>query len=565
MDGPEISEPLSLSFDVVIVGGAVSGASTAILLRRQLPHLRVLVVEKTDRFDWKVGESTVEISAYFLTRVLKQYDHLSREQLPKQAFRYWFVNDRVTCLREASEVGPTQLARTPSFQLDRSKLDAHLLKVAAEEGAEVWRPARVTAFELHGDAGNRLTVEREDGGRVEVDARWIVDATGRHAMLARKRGGVTPIDSHPISAIWVRYRGVKDMDGPEVAGTDPSDPFARAVLASRRLATNHFNGWGYWIWFIPLKDGETSVGLVWDKRLVEPAGRTPLEKLRSFLDGNPLSRELLEHATPVDDDCRSYGHLPYFVDEFIGPGWACVGDAGGFLDPFYSPGLDQMAFSVHTRVELMKKALSGAPAEEMEKAYAEHNRCYGRFFRYFYESIYKDKYYVMGDYDTMTAAFLLDTGLYYAAAIMPVYRWSHERMGFPPYFQDGAEIGFYPIRFYNRRLTAIARRKKALGIYGNHNHGRRPGFVGFSVRSAFLVMIGHGLLRWWKAELANAWTYVSRPKPRADVSSPRAAVPPSLRSPHAAPPPARPLPQSAPDAETAGASSDRPAFPRAAR
>ena len=66
-----------------------------------MPGLKVLVVEKTDRFDWKVGESTVEkISAYFLTRVLKQYDHLSREQLPKQAFRYWFVNEKVTCLRD---------------------------------------------------------------------------------------------------------------------------------------------------------------------------------------------------------------------------------------------------------------------------------------------------------------------------------------------------------------------------------------------------------------------------------------------------------------------------------
>ncbi|MCA1582910.1 MAG: NAD(P)/FAD-dependent oxidoreductase [Acidobacteria bacterium] len=499
------------SYDVVIVGGAVSGASTAILLKRQMPELKILVVEKTDRFDWKVGESTVEISAYFLTRVLKQYDHLSREQLPKQAFRYWFVNDRVTSLREASEVGPTQLARTPSFQLDRSKLDEHLLKVAAQEGSDVWRPARVTSFELGGDAGNRLTVDRGTGERIEVSARWIVDATGRHAMLARKRGGVTPIDSHPTSALWVRYNGVKDMDGPEVAGTDPSDPFSRSVLASRRLATNHFTGWGYWIWFIPLRDGETSVGLVWDKRLVTPAGATPLEKLQNFLDGNPLTRELLEHATPVEGDCRSYGHLPYFVDKFIGPGWTCVGDAGGFLDPFYSPGLDQMAFSVHSRVGLLKKALSGAPAEEMEKAYAEHNRCYDRYLRYFYDSIYKDKYYVMGDYDTMTTAFLLDTGLYYAAAILPVYRWSHDRLGFPPFFQDGAEIGYYPIRFYNRRLTAIARRKMALGIYGNHNDGRRPGFVGFSVRSSLFVMIAHGLLRWGKAEIANAWSYVARP------------------------------------------------------
>src|SRR5215471_2561782 len=499
-----ISEPFTaLQYDVVIIGGAVSGASTAILLKRRMPRLRVLVVEKSDRFDWKVGESTVEISAYFLTRVLKQYDHLSREQLPKQAFRYWFVNDDVTCLREASEVGPTQLARTPSFQLDRSKLDEHLLKVAAEEGSEVWRPARVA-----------------------VSAKWVVDASGRHAMLARRRGGVTPIQSHPTSAIWVRYRGVKDMDGPETTGTDPSDPFSRAVLASRRLATNHFTGWGYWIWFIPLRDGETSVGLVWDKRLVTPEGSTPLEKLQLFLDSNPLTRELLEHAAPIEDDCRSYGHLPYYVDTFIGPGWTCVGDAGGFLDPFYSPGLDQMAFSVHTRVDLMARALSGAPSEEMEKAYAEHNRCYGRFFRYFYESIFRDKYYVMGDYDTMTTAFLLDTGLYYAAAIMPVYRWKHDRLGMPPYFQDGAELGYYPIRFYNQRLVSIARRKQALGIYGNHNAGRRPVFGGYSVRSSFLVMIAHGLLRWWKAELANAWTYVVKPKPLSRTSpSHKANVP----------------------------------------
>ena len=174
-----------------------------------------------------------------------------------------------------------------------------------------------------------------------------------------------------------------------------------------------------------------------------------------------------------------------------------------------------MAFSVHTRVALIERALSGAPAEEMEKAYEEHNRCYSRFFQYFYESIYRDKYYVMGDYDTMTTSFLLDTALYYCAAILPVYRWSHGRLGVPPYYEDGAEIGYYPIRFYNRRLVSIAKRKKALGIYGNHNAGRRPGFVGFSVRSAIAVMLAHGLLRWVKAEIANAWTYVVRPRPLA--------------------------------------------------
>ena len=172
------------------MGGAISGAATAVLLRRRMPDVKILVVEKSAAFDWKVGESTVEVSAYFLTRELKLYDHLSREQLPKQAFRYWFHNEKVSCLREASETGPTQLARTPSFQLDRQKLDEHVLALAAKEGAEVWRPAKVVDVALNGDAGNTLVIEKADGTRATVRCKWVVDATGRQAMLARKRGGV---------------------------------------------------------------------------------------------------------------------------------------------------------------------------------------------------------------------------------------------------------------------------------------------------------------------------------------------------------------------------------------
>ncbi len=530
---------MEFSFDVVVIGGAISGASTAVLLRRRMPDAKVLVVEKSTAFDWKVGESTVEIASYFLTRELKLWDYLSREQLPKQAFRYWFNNEKVSCLREASETGPTQLTRTPSFQIDRSTLDEHVIGLAAQEGAEIWRPAKVVDVALGGEAGNTLVVEKSDGTRATVTCKWVVDATGRQAMLARKRGGLRPIESHPTSAIWVRYRGVKDMDGPEVAGLHSSDPFHRAVLAPRRLATNHFMGWGYWIWFIPLKGGETSVGLVWDTRLVQPEGTTPLERLTRFLDANPLTKELLTHATPVEGDCRTYGHLAYLVDSFVGPGWTCVGDAGGFLDPFYSPGLDQMSFSVYARIPLIERALKGTPAPEMAEEYALHNRRYARYFAYFYEAIFRDKYHVLGDYDTMTTAFLMDTALYYLAAVIPTYKWSSERLGLPPYYQDGAEIAFYPMRFYNRRLVAIAKRKRALGIYGNHNAGLRPGLVGFSLRGASWVMLGHGLVRWAKAELANAWTYVSRPTP---IGGPVPNLPP--REKRAAPAPG--LTESAP-------------------
>src|SRR5262249_4137892 len=123
--------------------------------------------------------------------------------------------------------------------------------------------------------------------------------------------------------------------------------------------------------------------------------------------------------------------------------------------------------------------------------------------------------------------YLADRALSSCAGVMPIYRWSHDRMGIPPFFEDGAEIGYYPIRFYNRRLVTISQRKKALGIYGNHNRGIRPKFVGFSVRSSMWVMLFHGLARWAKVEIANAWTYVVKPKPIAKPEpAPAAAAEP---------------------------------------
>lgn len=497
------------------MGGAIAGASTALLLRRRLPHLRVLIVEKKTEFDWKVGESTVEVSAYFLTRELRLAEYLIREHLQKQSFRFWFHHGEVRSLPEASEVGPYQLARTPAFQLDRSKLDEHVLQRAVQEGAELWRPARVVSFALAEDTGqadNTLLVER-GGRRVEVRARWLVDASGRSAMIARAKQMLHPLREHPTAAIWARFRGVRDLEGPEICGTDPANPYLRSVLAPRWLATNHFTGWGYWIWFIPLRGGETSIGLVWDQRLVEPQGAHPQEKLLRFLQDNPLTRQLIEGAEVVPGDVRQFGHLPYLVDRAAGVGWSLVGDAAGFLDPFYSPGLDQMGFSARWTVELIRQREKMGDGESFARFVAEHSRAYTRYFRLLFEGIYRDKYYLMGDYDTMTAAFLLDTSLYYLVEAIPLYRWSADRMLVPPFYQKYSEIALRPIRFYQRRLVSIARRKRKLGIYGARNAGRRPRLVGFSVRSAVWLMFARGLGYYLRAEAENALSYLIRPKP----------------------------------------------------
>lgn len=528
--------------DVVVLGGALAGASAALLLRRRHPELRVLIVERTPRFDWKVGESTVELSAYFLTRVLRLFDHLSREQLPKHGLRFWFHNGKVARLREASESGSGQLPRLPTFQLDRQKLDEHVLSLAVGEGAELWRPAKIVDVRLPEETGEpegTVAVER-DGRTVEVRAGWIVDATGRAAVVARKRGWLRPLEELPTAAIWGRFTGVKDMDGPEVAGCDPDDPFVRSCIAARRLSTNHFTGYGYWIWFIPLQGGEMSIGAVWDRTMVTPEGKSPEERLRWFLDGNPLTRELAAGAKAVEGDTRMYAHLPYLVDRVAGKGWSLAGDAAGFLDPFYSPGIDQLAFSVLFTMELIQKSRRGPAPREFEAFLEDHNEAYTRYLRYFFEAIYREKYALMGDFDTMTASLLLDTALYYFFNVIPTYRWSHRYMLNPPFYPKGAKFAFHYIGLHRRRLVSIARRKMKLGIYGNHNAGRRPRLLGFTLGWTTVGMFLKGLFYWARAEAMNAWSYIARPRPMkasmpGPLSPPAAAEEPALPSKAAAP------------------------------
>ncbi|MBV8201179.1 MAG: FAD-dependent monooxygenase, partial [Acidobacteria bacterium] len=293
--------------DVLILGGAFSGAAAAILLRRERPGLRVLVVERAAAFDAKVGEATTEMSAMFLTRRLAMWEHLEREHLPKEGLRYWFSNDQVAGHPQASEVGSTLRSAVPSFLLRRDTLDEHLLATAVAEGAELWRPARASAVTL-GDFDHRVTVERDGRERV-VACRWLLDATGRATFLARHLGLVERNHDHPTAAVWCRWQGVRHVD--DLAARGPL-AFARGNVASRRLATNHYMGYGYWVWFIALGNGETSVGIVYDQRIHKLSlGTERAADYRAFLDAIPAAAELLAGAQMRGEDLRSYSHLAY--------------------------------------------------------------------------------------------------------------------------------------------------------------------------------------------------------------------------------------------------------------
>jgi len=123
------------AYDVVIIGGALSGAATAILLRREQPKLRVLIVEKSTAFTRRVGEATVEVSAWFLSRLLGLTQYLNEAHLVKQGMRFWFANPEARTLDQCSEIGGRYLSRVPAFQVYRATLDEEVLARARALGA----------------------------------------------------------------------------------------------------------------------------------------------------------------------------------------------------------------------------------------------------------------------------------------------------------------------------------------------------------------------------------------------------------------------------------------------
>src|SRR5438874_13837541 len=80
-----ITAAMQFDYDVVIIGGAFSGAATALMLKRKHPAARVLIIEKAAEFDRKVGESTTELSSRYMTRLLGLANYLAHHHLAKQA------------------------------------------------------------------------------------------------------------------------------------------------------------------------------------------------------------------------------------------------------------------------------------------------------------------------------------------------------------------------------------------------------------------------------------------------------------------------------------------------
>lgn len=396
--------------DVSIVGGGVAALTLALEIRRARPNTRIQVIEPkahpVPEITHTVGESTVEVSAHYLRDRLGLADHLSTSHIRKMGLRMFFSHERNTDIAERMELGSSSFVPQVTYQIDRGRLENELNRRCLSAGVDI-ALGRMRSVEF-GSGDRPHTVSVQNGDTVtQTTARWVVDASGRNRMLPRQLNLKRP-NEHHCNAAWFRVATEIDV------GRWSDDPIWRGRLTEgdRAMSTNHLMGEGYWVWLIRLASGATSVGIVADPTFHGFDEFNTLAKARTWLGEHEpqCAAVLAQHAHLIKDFrvMKKYSHGATKV--FDGRNrWCLTGDAGVFLDPLYSSGLDLVAIGNGLITDMIARELDG----EDVVARSQISDTLFRSLTEMWLAVYQDQYTLMGTPTVMSAKIIWDVAFYW--------------------------------------------------------------------------------------------------------------------------------------------------------
>jgi flavin-dependent dehydrogenase len=351
-------------YDVVILGGGLAGLTLSLQLKRARPETSIAVVEKrkgpAPEAAFKVGESSVEVAAYYFREIVGMADHLDNEQIRKVGLRFFFPAGDNSDITQRVEFPTPSTAAVYTHQIDRGRFENELWKRAVAHGVDATDGAFVDRIDLGKDFHSVEIVQGGPGGdRSTVRGRWLVDAAGRAFLLKRKLGLERPVE-HKINAAWFRLEGGIDIED----WTDDTEWIERVTERGRRYrSTNHLTGPGYWVWLIQLSSGPISIGVCSDPRFHPWERFSDLDGMLDWLkEHEPQLAGVLEQRREQVEDYLKIEHFSFGAERVFSPErWCLTGEAGVFLDPLYSPGSDFITYSNTFITQLIVSDLSGNP------------------------------------------------------------------------------------------------------------------------------------------------------------------------------------------------------------
>ena len=301
--------------DVAVIGGGPSGSTAATLLARR--GYKVIALEKARHPRFHIGESLLPMNLPVFER-LGVLDKVRALGVFKPGADFEADNERGYNNYAFSRA----IGNSPphAYQVWRQDFDKMLYDHARESGADAREGHEVLKIDQLGPRETRLEVRTDEGRTYNIQARYLVDASGRDAFLSAKKKLRRKNDRHQSAAIFGHFRGAEPRAG-EDAGNISIYRFDHG-----------------WMWMIPLPDGVMSIGAVcWPEYLKQRKGGTA-EFLLDTLNQNPGLRKRIEHAELIGE-VRVTGNYSYDSTRMGGPGWVLVGDAFAFLDPVFSSGV----------------------------------------------------------------------------------------------------------------------------------------------------------------------------------------------------------------------------------
>lgn len=320
----------SPTYDVIVVGGRVAGAMTALHLARA-GH-RVLIVDRS-------GPPTDTVSTHGLTRTgvlqLKRAgildDLVSTGTPPIKEVRLVFGDESHTFpVSEAFGVDAYYAPR-------RTVLDSLLLSLAVEAGAEY--RSGVSVSDLVRDDSGRVAGVGTKGGRHRFLARQVVGADGTYSRIARlTRAGLLAYDPPANQVVYGYFQGI----------------------ASGRYDFRFVDGYNTGL--IPTNDGLTLAFLGGRSLGADPA----LHLVETLHRIAPDLAEQIDGAKRVGAFRQRRG-TPTVLRQAAGPGWALVGDAGFTENPISAHGMSNALRDAELCAEAIDRSLSEPKSEMSSK------------------------------------------------------------------------------------------------------------------------------------------------------------------------------------------------------
>ena len=263
------------------------------------------------------------------------------------------------------------------YHVVRDAFDALLLDQAEEAGAGVRRAATVRRVVRAGVGGDgegeqpqRVDYEEGRGGTATLQARFVLDCSGRSGVIASPELRV-----HDQSNATVALAGVWRAS-PEAP---PAEPYT--------LVESYRDGWA---WSMPVSPTHRYLTMMIDPRrtrLLKGQGRRSL--YLAELEKTREARRLVASAR-LASDISGHTASQYTASQFAGDGFLLVGDAGSFIDPLASVGVKKALASawlaavvVHTCIstpDMSDVAIEFFESRERE-TWRAHRRHTARYYR----------------------------------------------------------------------------------------------------------------------------------------------------------------------------------------